>query len=154
MPALGVTAAAYTNNDLNQPNTGTTLFDLDTTLDQVVVQSPPGNGILVATGKLGVDAAAASGFDIYSALANGVTVAQLPVRDDRGERQVSLLRRQSHDRPGVLVGPVRRGRGRHRDPIEPVGSFPALVFVVAAISLQGAPVHDEVDWPEILPRRH
>jgi hypothetical protein len=78
VPALGVTAAAYTNNDLNQPNTGTTLFDLDTTLDQVVIQSPPGNGILVATGKLGVDAAAAAGLDIYSVLADGVTVANFP----------------------------------------------------------------------------
>ena len=76
--ALGVTAAAYTNNDLNQPDTGTTLFDLDTTLDQVVIQSPPGNGILVATGKLGVDAAAPAGFDIYSLLSNGVTVANFP----------------------------------------------------------------------------
>ena len=78
VPALGVTAAAYTNNDLNQPSTGTTLFDFDTTLDQVVVQSPPGNGILVATGKLGVDAAAAAGFDIYSLLKDGVTVANVP----------------------------------------------------------------------------
>ena len=78
VPALGVTAAAYTNNDLNQPSTGTTLFDLDTTLDQVVIQSPPANGILVATGKLGVDAAAASGFDIYSLLSDGVTVANFP----------------------------------------------------------------------------
>ena len=78
VPALGVTAAAYTNNDLNQPSTGTTLFDLDTTLDQTVIQSPPANGILVPTGKLGVDAAAASGFDIYSLLANGVTVANFP----------------------------------------------------------------------------
>ena len=79
VPAVGVTADAYTNNDLNQPATGTTLFDLDTTLDQVVIQSPPGNGILVATGKIGVDAAAAaSGFDIYSLLADGVTVANFP----------------------------------------------------------------------------
>ena len=78
VPASGVTAAAYTNNDLNQPSTGTTLFDLDTTLDQVVIQSPPGNGILVATGKLGVDAAAAAGFDIYSLLQDGVTVANVP----------------------------------------------------------------------------
>ena len=30
VPAAGITAAAYTNNDLNQPATGTTLFDLDT----------------------------------------------------------------------------------------------------------------------------
>jgi Domain of unknown function (DUF4394) len=78
VPALGVTAAAYTNNDLNQTGTGTTLFDLDTTLDQIVIQSPPANGILVATGKLGVDAAAAAGFDIYSLLVNGVTVANYP----------------------------------------------------------------------------
>jgi hypothetical protein len=77
-PAPGVTAAAYTNNDLNQAGTATTLFDLDTTLDQVVIQSPPGNGFLVATGKLGVDAAAAAGFDIYSLLDDGVTMANFP----------------------------------------------------------------------------
>jgi hypothetical protein len=73
--AAGVTGAAYTNNDLNQPGTATTLFDLDTTLDQIVIQSPPGNGILVATGKLGVDAGAQAGFDIYSRLVGGVAVA-------------------------------------------------------------------------------
>ena len=54
--APGITAAAYTNNDLSA-NTGTTLFDIDTTLNQVAIQSPPGNGILVATGTLGIDAA-------------------------------------------------------------------------------------------------
>ena len=78
VPAGGVTAVAYTNNDLNQPGTGTTLFDLDTAQDQIAIQSPPGNGILVATGKLGVDAAAMAGFDIYSLLVNGVTVANYP----------------------------------------------------------------------------
>jgi Domain of unknown function (DUF4394) len=73
--ATGVTAAAYTNNDLNQPATATTLFDIDTMLDQIVVQSPPGNGILAATGKLGVDAGSPAGFDIYSRRVGGVTVA-------------------------------------------------------------------------------
>jgi hypothetical protein len=72
--APGVTGAAYTNNDLSS-STGTTLYDLDTTLDQIVIQSPPGNGILVATGKLGVDAAAWSGLDIYSRLRGGVAVS-------------------------------------------------------------------------------
>ena len=71
--ALGITAAAYTNNDLSA-NTGTTLFDIDTTLDQVAIQSPPGNGILVATGTLGIDAAPPAGFDIASRLIHGVTV--------------------------------------------------------------------------------
>jgi hypothetical protein len=77
VPAAGITAAAYTNNDL-QPATATTLFDLDTMQDQVVIQSPPGAGILVATGKLGVDAGSNAGFDIYSQLSNGVTTTNVP----------------------------------------------------------------------------
>jgi hypothetical protein len=79
VPAVGVTAAAYTNNDLNQPATATTLFDLDTTQKQVVIQSPPGAGILVATGMLGIDAGSAAGFDIYSQLSSGVTIANVPL---------------------------------------------------------------------------
>lgn len=62
--ATGVTAAGYTNNDLD-PNTATTLFDLDTMLDQVVVQSPANAGLLAPTGKLTVEAGPAAGFDIY-----------------------------------------------------------------------------------------
>ena len=73
--ANGVTGAAYTNNDLNQPATATTLFDVDTLLDQIAIQSPPANGILVAAGKLGLDFDAVSGFDIYSRLEDGVTVS-------------------------------------------------------------------------------
>ncbi|NGO75157.1 DUF4394 domain-containing protein [Streptomyces sp. YC504] len=68
--ALGVTAAAYTNNDLDAA-TGTTLFDLDTAADQIAIQSPTNNGNLAPTGKLGVDAAAVSGFDILSAQGSG-----------------------------------------------------------------------------------
>lgn len=65
--ALAATAAAYTNNDLST-NTATTLFDIDTALDQVVVQSPANAGLLVPTGKLGADAGPRAGFDIYSQL--------------------------------------------------------------------------------------
>lgn len=65
--AGGVTGAAYTNNDLD-PSTATTLFDLDSTLDQVAIQSPANAGSLAPTGKLGVDAATGAGFDIYSTL--------------------------------------------------------------------------------------
>jgi hypothetical protein len=73
-PTRGVTAAAYTNNDLN-PDTATTLFDLNTTSDQVVIQSPANNGTLAPTGALGVDAAPNAGLDIYSDLVNGKTVS-------------------------------------------------------------------------------
>ncbi|MGQ0623414.1 MAG: DUF4394 domain-containing protein [Sporichthyaceae bacterium] len=71
-PALGITGAAYTNNDkLAKTDTGTTLFDIDTARDQVVLQSPANGGATVATGKLGTDVSAASGFDIYSFLNGG-----------------------------------------------------------------------------------
>jgi len=72
-PATGSTGAAYTNNDLDT-TTGTTLFDLDSTLDQIALQSPPNNGSLVAMGSMTADAAPAVGFDIYSTVRNGVTV--------------------------------------------------------------------------------
>ncbi|MEV0226054.1 DUF4394 domain-containing protein [Streptomyces sp. NPDC050704] len=68
--ASGVTGAAYTNNDLDA-TTATTLFDLDTTLDQVSVQSPANAGNLAPTGKPAVDAPLNSGFDIYSSARNG-----------------------------------------------------------------------------------
>jgi Domain of unknown function (DUF4394) len=68
--ATGVTGAAYTNNDLD-PATATTLFDLDTNLDQVAVQSPANAGSLAPTGRTGVDAGPSAGFDIYSSLRGG-----------------------------------------------------------------------------------
>ena len=71
--AVGVTGSAYTNNDLD-PSTATTLYALDTSLDQIALQSPPNDGTLAATGKLGTDANASVGFDIYSTVRNNVTV--------------------------------------------------------------------------------
>jgi hypothetical protein len=71
-PGLGVTGAAYTNNDLDAM-TATTLYDLDATMDQAVIQSPPNNGSLASIGKLGVDAVGDVGFDIYSTVRGGKT---------------------------------------------------------------------------------
>ena len=71
--ATGVTGSAYTNNDLDA-STATTLYALDSNLDQVDIQSPPNDGTLATTGKLGVDAAISVGFDIYSTIRDGVTV--------------------------------------------------------------------------------
>ena len=93
--ALGVTGAAYTNNDLDT-NTNTTLFDIDSTLDQVSVQSPPNNGSLVATGKLTVAADPTVGFDNYTQLRKGVAVANnafatLVVNGTTGFYRINLL---------------------------------------------------------------
>lgn len=74
---LGVTGAAYTNNDAD-PDTGTTLFDIDTLQDQIVLQSPPDNGLLVPTGKLKKGTDATIGFDIYSRIKGGTTVSIHP----------------------------------------------------------------------------
>ncbi|GHC71956.1 DUF4394 domain-containing protein [Streptomyces flavofungini] len=70
----GVSSAAYTNNDLNA-TTVTTLFDVNTTSDQVVIQAPANNGTLSPTGSLTIDAGADSGLDIFSYLTNGKTTS-------------------------------------------------------------------------------
>ena len=75
-PGAGVTGAAYTNNDAD-PNTGTTLYDIDSMLDQLVIQAPPNAGTLNVTGKLTVDTSAAVGFDIYSVLQGGMTTTSV-----------------------------------------------------------------------------
>ncbi|MFD5770727.1 DUF4394 domain-containing protein [Streptomyces sp. NPDC127049] len=68
--ALGVTGAAYTNNDLSA-GTATTLFDIDTTNDRVSLQSPANAGTLAPTGNLGVNAGPSAGFDIYYKSSDG-----------------------------------------------------------------------------------
>jgi hypothetical protein len=103
--ATGVAAAGYTNNDLDT-NTGTTLFDVDTALDQLSIQSPPNNGNLIPTGKLGVDAGSTAGFDVYTGLRSGVAVsnwgfAALSVGGTPGFYRVNLLTGQA-----VLIGPL------------------------------------------------
>jgi hypothetical protein len=99
--AAGVSGAAYTNNDLD-PATGTTLFDLDATLDQVAIQSPPNVGSLVATGKLGVDAGAPIGFDIYSRLRRGVSV------ENRGIASLVVAGKPALYRVNLLTGNASR----------------------------------------------
>jgi hypothetical protein len=93
--ATGVTAVAYTNNDLDA-DTATALYDVDTTMDQVALQSPANSGQLAAIGKLGVDSASAAGFDIYSIVRDGKAVdaagyATLQVGGQSTLYQVSLI---------------------------------------------------------------
>lgn len=93
--AASAVGAAYTNND-SDPNTATTLFDIDAALDQVALQSPANSGQLVATGKLTVDTSAIVGSDIYSTVRSGTTVrtkafASLTVGGASGLYRVDLL---------------------------------------------------------------
>ncbi|MDQ4009205.1 MAG: DUF4394 domain-containing protein [Actinomycetota bacterium] len=91
----GVTGAAYTNND-NDPNTATTLYDLDSTTDQIALQSPANSGQLAPTGKLTVDAGSSGGFDIYSTTSGGSITGQrafatLPVGGQYGLYRITLF---------------------------------------------------------------
>ena len=71
-PAGGLTGAAYTNNDsFATTATGTTLFDLDTTLDRVAQQVPANAGTLVVAGPFGGGVGPVAGFDIVSELSGG-----------------------------------------------------------------------------------
>ena len=91
--AVGITAAAYTNND-NDPATGTTLYDIDATLDELLIQNPPNDGTLTRVAGLGTPTGPLAGFDIrttpsgnvaYAAVSrpagNGTTLANLVVVD-------------------------------------------------------------------------
>ena len=76
----GVTGAAYTNNVAGA--TTTTLYDIDTINDTLVIQNPPNNGALNLVGPLGVNVNAINGFDIsgttgvaYAAVLTGSSTA-------------------------------------------------------------------------------
>lgn len=109
VPATGVTGAAYTNNDLDA-GSATTLFDLDTALDRVALQSPANAGTLAPTGGLGLDAALDAGFDIYTELDRGRAVentafAALSVGGRTGLYAIDLLAGQA-ERIGSFDKPV------------------------------------------------
>jgi hypothetical protein len=91
VPGTGVTGVAYTNNDLDAA-TSTTLFDLGTETDQVLIQAPANAGILSATGKAGVDLQGDTGFDIYSTVRQDSTRANTAYAVNAGRLyQVDLL---------------------------------------------------------------
>ena len=58
-----VAGSAYTNSDAD-PNTGTTLYDIDSATDRLVVQAPPNDGTLNTVGALGRNVSGTVGFDI------------------------------------------------------------------------------------------
>lgn len=92
VPATGVTGAAYTNNDL-EATTATTLFDLDTALDRVALQSPANAGTLAPTGSLPAGIGPDAGFDVYSTLDDGVTTgnAAFAAVEVDGEQRLWLV---------------------------------------------------------------
>lgn len=66
-------AAAYTNNFLG--STSTTLYGIDSTLDILVTQNPPNNGVLNTVGSILINTSDQVGFDISGV--SGVAYASL-----------------------------------------------------------------------------
>ena len=60
-----VTASAYTNSTATTPET-TALYNLDTSLNALLLQDPPNDGGLATVGAFGADVSAVAGFDIAS----------------------------------------------------------------------------------------
>ncbi len=56
---------AYTNNDAD-PNTGTTLYTIDSVTDMLNIQNPANSGTQVQVGMLGLDVSGLVGFDIVT----------------------------------------------------------------------------------------
>ena len=59
-----VTAAAYTNSF--DGTTSTQLYDIDTLLNNLLLQDPPNDGVLQTIGDLGIDFSTLGGFEIVS----------------------------------------------------------------------------------------
>jgi len=79
--ATGVGGAGYTNNDVD-PATGTTLYDIDPSLDDLVMQNPPNSGTLVKVADLGTPTGLLVGFDVRTV---GTTnVAYVATTEQRG----------------------------------------------------------------------
>lgn len=88
-PATGVTGAAYINND-NDAATPTTLYDIDSTLDDLVLQNPPNSGTLTKVGDLGVDTTSFVGFDVRTTGGMNIAYASLTEQQGRGATLATL----------------------------------------------------------------
>lgn len=78
-----IVASAYSNND-NNPNTGTTLYNLDSASDMLTIQNPPNNGTQTNVGSIGIDISALAGFDILTVGAGNTAYAALQNQNGSG----------------------------------------------------------------------
>ncbi|MGH9943091.1 MAG: DUF4394 domain-containing protein [Pyrinomonadaceae bacterium] len=101
-----VVAAAYTNSVAGA--TATMLYNIDSTLDVLVIQNPPNNGTLNVVGPLGVNASDTAGFDIDGG--SGTAFAALHTGRSRGSRLYTI---DLTTGTATLVGPIG-GRGAIR----------------------------------------
>jgi hypothetical protein len=75
-PTGNIVAAAYTNNFAGA--TTTTLYDVDSGTDQLLIQNPANGGTLTPVGSLGVNLSDVAGFDIASGSGTAYLSGYLP----------------------------------------------------------------------------
>ncbi len=87
----GVACIMYNNND-NDPATATTLYDIDTTLDMLVTQTPPASGQLTTVGSLGVNTIGSQvvGCDIATVGGANLAYAAMQTPDDDRSKLYSV----------------------------------------------------------------
>src|SRR4030095_10192787 len=92
-----VVASAYANNLAGV--TTTTLYNIDSNLDALLIQNPPNNGTLTTVGSLGVEATEFAGFEIVGCDAIGFAALTLS-----GESASKFFRIDLTTGRAVLVG--------------------------------------------------
>ncbi|MBX7220649.1 MAG: DUF4394 domain-containing protein [Blastocatellia bacterium] len=97
-----VVGSAYTNNF--NGTTATTLYDIDSALDILVIQNPPNDGKLNTVGSLGFDTSDAVGFDI-STVDGAAFAAAVPT----GGTTSNLYRVNLTTGAATLVGSIGNG---------------------------------------------
>ena len=97
-----VVGSAYANNLAGV--TATTLYDIDSDRDALLIQNPPNNGTLTTVGSLGVDATGFTGFDIKGCDAAGYAALLLS-----GESVSKFFRIDLATGRAVLVGTIGSG---------------------------------------------
>lgn len=96
-----VAASAYTNNFAGTKTT--TLYNIDSTLDVLLTQNPPNDGVLNTVGKLGVNITANAGFDIVSNDGGNMAFAALQIE---GEKNSKLYSINLTDGTAKLIGKI------------------------------------------------
>ena len=100
--APSVTGAAYTNSFPGAAST--TLYDIDTNSDRLLIQNPPNAGTLVDVGPLGFDAAGVNGFDI--AVGSSAALAALQVGNSANSNLYAINLATG---AAAFIGPVGGG---------------------------------------------
>lgn len=123
-----IVGSAYTNNFNGA--TATTLYDIDSNLDALVIQNPPNDGKLNTVGPLGVDTSDSVGFDI-STVDGSAFAAMTPT----GSTVSNLYRINLVTGAATLIGPIGTS-----DTIRDISVENNLAFMVINIADTPDPV--------------